>query len=92
MEIKVIRQIEALGPYLDEWNDILEENGNDNPYITPDWIIGWWRFFGNGRLLYIIVLYDRERAIGFLPLMGEKKRLYIKYRIIGCPHAARPWV
>ncbi|MPM06271.1 hypothetical protein SDC9_52570 [bioreactor metagenome] len=71
------------------WNDILRENGNTNPYVTTDWILGWWGFFGGGREMCILMLSDGSEAVGFCPLMRIKKLFCEEIRFIGYPQASR---
>ncbi len=89
MQVSIIHNKSELAPYRSEWDDILLENGNTNPYVTPDWISGWWDFFGEGKEMCILVLSDSGRNVGFCPLMRMKKRLHQEIRFIGHPQAGR---
>lgn len=89
MQTRIIRDFNKLAPYLSAWNGILNECGNTNPYITPEWIEGWWRFFGSGNELHILMFSDGDEPVGFCPLMMTKRRLYREVRFIGHPKSGR---
>lgn len=89
MQVSIIHNKSELAPFINEWNDILRENGNTNPYVTTDWISGWWGFFGGGREMYILMLSDGGEAVGFCPLMRIEKRLFQEILFIGYPQAGR---
>ncbi len=89
MSIEVVRSIGALEELAAGWNEILLESSNRNPYITPEWIANWWRFYGGGKELYVLVLADGDGLNGLCPLMVVKRRLYREMQFIGRPQVSR---
>jgi len=89
MRISIIHNKSELTPFINKWNEILRENKNTNPYVTIDWISGWWDFFGRGREMCILMLSDGGEAVGFCPLMWIKKHFYQEIRFIGYPQSGR---
>ncbi|MET0785308.1 MAG: GNAT family N-acetyltransferase [Paenisporosarcina sp.] len=72
MKIFSIHTLEELNTYKDTWNDILESNQNENPFIEFKWIENWWKYLGDSHSIEVLVLEDNERIIGFFPLQFSK--------------------
>ena len=43
--------------------------------MTWEWLFTWWKHFGRGRELFVLVVEDKGEVLGILPLM-----LFIDYR------------
>ncbi len=41
-----------------EWNDLLKRSVADNPFLTHQWLHCWWRAFGKGLRLHIVLCRD----------------------------------
>ena len=89
MNIEIIQNINWLMTYRDEWNSILAENSNNNPFITPDWIKHWWNYFGSGKELYVIRVYDDSMTIGIFPLMLKEKMGFTYFNFVGYRQSSR---
>jgi CelD/BcsL family acetyltransferase involved in cellulose biosynthesis len=50
------------------WRRLLERASNAQPVLTPLWLLTWWREFGAGRALRVIVMEEGEELVGLLPL------------------------
>ena len=58
------------------WNRLLQESdGESSIYLTHEWLTTWWRHFGEGRQLNIVLIEDGARVIGAVPLMRTRYRL-----------------
>lgn len=73
MKIEVIRDIEVLKHYKDKWEEILQNQSNGISFIEMDWIISWWHYYGKHHELFIIVLKEDNKILGFFPFMMIKK-------------------
>lgn len=87
-EIKIINNLEELAGYKEEWNKILKDNDNTNPFLEFDWIENWWNYFGTGYSLFVLVLQLEERIVGFCPFMILKRKFYKEITFIGHPEAS----
>jgi hypothetical protein len=56
MRIEIIDSIEKLLAYKAEWESILKEINSDIMFLEPDWIICWWKFFGEKNKLFALLL------------------------------------
>ncbi|MFS8068221.1 MAG: GNAT family N-acetyltransferase [Byssovorax sp.] len=64
------RQLEALaGP----WSELLKRSGSNQIMLSPEWLIPWWRSFGNegGRELRVGVLRRGHVLAGLVPLLAR---------------------
>jgi hypothetical protein len=65
-----LRQLEALqGP----WRELLARSGSDEPMLSPDWLLPWWRCFGGegGRELRVGVVHRGDTLAGLVPLLAR---------------------
>jgi CelD/BcsL family acetyltransferase involved in cellulose biosynthesis len=64
-ELEDIRDVEALHEY---WNTLLASTDNA-VFSTWEWATCWWKHFGEGRRLRVLVAENGGRAIAIAPLM-----------------------
>lgn len=87
MKIEEIRKYEDWVAVKEEWNDLISRSGNPNFFSTFEWLGTWWRHFGEGRELFIIILREEGRMIGLAPWMispaGRKGVSFKKIEFIG---------
>lgn len=58
------------------WDSLLQRNGHDNSiYLTYEWVSTWWRHFGEGKKLNILVVEKEQQIIGIIPLMRVEYRI-----------------
>jgi len=56
----------------DVWNSILDRSHDNDVFSTWEWLSCWWRHFGEGRNLRILIARDRDDIVGIAPLMLSK--------------------
>lgn len=86
--INVINHLEELTDYKEEWNKILTDNKNTNPFLEFDWIENWWKYFGKEHSLFILIMQMQDRIVGFCPFMILHHRFYQEITFIGYPEAS----
>jgi CelD/BcsL family acetyltransferase involved in cellulose biosynthesis len=59
----------------DIWGQVLNKSENNNVFQTWEWIYTWWKYFGDGRTLLLLLLMENGEVVGIAPLMFSKKRL-----------------
>jgi CelD/BcsL family acetyltransferase involved in cellulose biosynthesis len=74
---EVIREVRGLERLRDPWEELLSRSTNDEPTMSPTWLLPWWRIFGKdgGRELAAIAFFDRARLVGLAPLVLRPWRL-----------------
>jgi len=64
------RSLEALEP---EWRTLLEASRADCVFLTWEWVTAWWRHFGVGRALWVLVARDGSGTLqGIAPLFLDR--------------------
>jgi CelD/BcsL family acetyltransferase involved in cellulose biosynthesis len=58
------------------WDALLQGSGNDNSiYLTHEWLSTWWKHFGKGRELNILLIEKQGQVIAIMPLMRTEYRI-----------------
>lgn len=73
-----IQEITSEGAFLalrEEWNALLGRGDSACPYLRHEYLSAWWRGFGAGGRLHVIVARDGERLVGALPLMVSRRTI-----------------
>jgi len=71
--ISDLKQFESLSA---TWDSLLSECQDDNSmFLSYEWLWTWWRYFGDGKKLNILLIEKREQVIGIVPLMKVEYRV-----------------
>ncbi|MGJ7044315.1 GNAT family N-acetyltransferase [Thermoanaerobacterium thermosulfurigenes] len=68
IEIKIVRDVKTLLSIKDIWHQ-LEENSKVYPFNTFEWVVNWWKYFGGGKKLWILLVVGDQGPIGIAPFM-----------------------
>ena len=68
-----------------EWSALFDAAAAPAPFLSPEWLLPWWRAFGGGRLPWILEARDAGGALaGLLLLVGGPGPLGIRrWRMLG---------
>ncbi|AIS51433.1 cellulose biosynthesis protein CelD [Thermoanaerobacter kivui] len=83
--INVITGVSELLDIEDIWHE-LETVSDIYPFNTFEWVLNWWKYFGYGKKLWILVIYEESTPIGIAPFMityFEKGLLAKRIKFIG---------
>jgi len=58
------------------WNDTLERCSDNNIFSTWEWLTLWWKHFGEGRQLMILLAENGSKTVGIAPIMCSAYRLF----------------
>ncbi|WP_186321469.1 GNAT family N-acetyltransferase [Bacillus sp. FJAT-22090] len=83
MELLVITSMEQLSDYEKEWNFILEETQNTNPFIEFGWVYNWWKHLGEDKNVEILAVRENQHIIAFFPFIYSKTSMIFTYSFIG---------
>lgn len=64
-KISSLETFKALG---DEWQALLAHCPHRTPFLTHEWMMLWWKYFGTGKELCILVAREYGRAVAIAPL------------------------
>lgn len=83
--IEIVNDVSGLIKMEEIWHD-LERNSDIYPFNTFEWIINWWKYFGYGKKLWVLLIHDGQLPIGIAPFMvtfGEKGLPVRRIKFIG---------
>jgi CelD/BcsL family acetyltransferase involved in cellulose biosynthesis len=57
------------------WDELLEHASEPSAFLSPDWVLAWWRAFGGGRTPLMMAAWDGPgRLAGLAPLYRTRLR------------------
>lgn len=74
--------LEALEP---EWRGIYETSRCFNPFLSYEWLSSWWRHFGKGNQLCVVVAEQDGAPVSIAPLMRVEWAGFTKLQFLGQP-------
>ncbi|MDB6093014.1 MAG: hypothetical protein JWM32_576 [Verrucomicrobia bacterium] len=90
ISFKVLHSFEGAEPFRKEWNDVVASSKAD-VYQTFEWSATWWKFYGNGRHLHILLGYEKDDLVGVIPFFTERRWLgpiWLRTaKLVGCDHS-----
>jgi len=70
IRIRVVNDGDDFGCLVGVWDRLLQRTGVENTvFLTSEWLSTWWRHFGSGNRLNVLVFERGGAAIGAVPLM-----------------------
>jgi len=89
IQVRVVADADEFESLAGVWDDILYTTGcEDTIYLTHEWLSTWWRHFGEGRELHVLLFGRRGRVVGAVPLMITEYGLgMFKVRLVESPGA-----
>jgi CelD/BcsL family acetyltransferase involved in cellulose biosynthesis len=58
------------------WNNLLENSASNTLTLTHEWLSTWWEVFGEGRELYILLVFVGNELIGIAPMLKRTIQHY----------------
>lgn len=68
---KVETNLARLAPVREQWDEFVARCGGDI-YFTYDWCCTWWRHYGRGRQLRVLLFYQADALVGLMPLVIDR--------------------
>jgi CelD/BcsL family acetyltransferase involved in cellulose biosynthesis len=80
-EVTSAERLKSLGP---EWSDLWMRCPDATPFQSPEWLLAWWRHFGNNNL-WTLSLHQGRRLVGLAPLFvhGHRDHSLCQLSLIG---------
>lgn len=72
LTIEKVSSPQGFGALKEEWDTLLARCPYRTPFLTHDWMTLWWKYFGDDRELFILVLRENGHAVGLAPLMRSR--------------------
>lgn len=69
----IVSSLRPLEELAGAWRELLARSGSDEPMLSPDWLLPWWREFGGlgGRELRVGVAHRGDTLVGLVPLLAR---------------------
>lgn len=87
LELRVYKNWETLPLSRDEWNEIVCSSATDTIFQTYEWHDAWWKVFGPGKSLHLLVAYKYGHPVALAPLFGVDGVRNSALRFLGSGHA-----
>ena len=69
-----INRIDALGDYRDRWSSLLAQTANASFFQSLQWLEVYWRHYGAGQKLRVLVVGAGGQITGIVPLVVRRER------------------
>ncbi len=63
------------------WNNFLQESAFPNIFLTWEWVTTWWKWFGKGASLLLVVACDGSEVVGILPIYMGKTSVFPGFQV-----------
>lgn len=67
-QILEINDIAQVGDYRAAWHQLLAETRGASFFQTPEWLEIYWKYYGAGQKLRLLIVLDQATPIGIVPL------------------------
>lgn len=69
LRVREINEYDEIIEMREQWSDVLRRSRDNNIFLTWEWLSTWWKHYGKGRELVILLAHDGERLAAIAPLM-----------------------
>jgi len=73
IHVEEINHIEQLQPFRLHWNAMLPQTRNATFFQSLDWLKIYWKHFGAGQRLRVLVVSSDDKPLGILPLVVRRE-------------------
>ena len=73
MYVELIDTIVALFKVKHEWEKLLSNSSMEDLFLSPQWLLSWWKISGEGKDLFFVALRENKELLGLFPLCKIKK-------------------
>jgi CelD/BcsL family acetyltransferase involved in cellulose biosynthesis len=74
ISIQEVSDVETFRSLRETWNNLLRESGDNNIFLTWEWLFTWWQHYGRDKKLRILLIKESDRIIAIAPFMQWKYR------------------
>jgi CelD/BcsL family acetyltransferase involved in cellulose biosynthesis len=75
-KIRIISELDEFESLSEVWDSLLRNSRDNNPiYLTHEWLSTWWRHFGEGKKLNVLLIEKEGQPTGIVPLMRTEYRI-----------------
>ncbi len=73
--ISELHQWEQVEGIRASWSNLVAETSGLSVFVTPEWMLSWWRAYGKNKELCVLLLTDPQAGVvGIAPLYRERRK------------------
>jgi CelD/BcsL family acetyltransferase involved in cellulose biosynthesis len=72
MHVEVVQSADELSQLESQWNELISASESDNPFLQWEWCSTWWRHYGAGHELAVVLVREGGQLVGLAPLYLER--------------------
>jgi len=73
-QVEEINDVARLARYRLLWKALLGQTAGSTFFQSLDWLLVYWKHFGHGQRLRVLVGWDGDRPVGILPLVVRREK------------------
>ena len=73
MRIETVSSEAGFAGLADSWDELVDAMPRPSPFLLHDWLLEWWRHYGNGADLTVHVAYRGDDLVAALPLCIRRR-------------------
>jgi CelD/BcsL family acetyltransferase involved in cellulose biosynthesis len=79
LRVSIVDDFEKLQALQGDWADLLSKSSALSFALGPDWLLPWWRIFGETgqRALRVGLCHDGQRLLGLAPFLAREHRYHL---------------
>jgi len=86
LDVHEINDINDLNGFRPAWWQLLAETADASFFHSLQWLECYWKHFGAGQKLRVLVVTDRQRPVGILPLVVRQETTRVgRVRVLNYP-------
>ena len=86
LHVQQFSDIEQLDEIESVWSELLAETENADFFRTLDWLKVYWKHFGAGQSLKVLLVCDGDQPVGIVPLVVTLRKTKLgQFRVLGFP-------
>lgn len=72
--VSEINDVGELDPYRRAWHELLRRTEGASFFQTPEWLELYWKYYGSGKRLRVLVIMGEDELLGILPLVVQRDK------------------
>lgn len=81
LQTAVYNDFQSAGFLKDSWINLVKTSVSPNIFLTWEWVTTWWKWFGKGKSLNLVVAFDGLEPVGILPLYIGKVSVFPGFHV-----------
>ncbi len=79
LAVETVDTVDGLTALRDEWERLFAACPHRSPFLSHAWMLNWWKHFGSGKRLLVLVLREAGRPVVIAPLMRRWSVLHRRF-------------